>query len=81
MSHRTRAVEHRKFAARLAGVHPGLQNRILLNCTRIENAHKVQQKTFNVSLCIEVQQTFVFPFSLLRHYQKPECFYVNNCCF
>jgi len=32
-------------------------------------------------LCIEVQQTFSFPFSLLRHYQMPECFYVKNCCF
>jgi len=21
-----------------------------------------------------------FPFPLLRHYQKPECFYVKNCC-
>jgi len=27
---------------------------------------------------MEVQQTFSFPFSLLRHYyQMPECFYVN----
>jgi len=32
-------------------------------------------------LCIEVQQTFCFPFSLLRHYQMPECFYVTSCCF
>jgi len=31
--------------------------------------------------CIEVQQTFSFPFSLLRHYQMSECFCVNNCCF
>ena len=30
---------------------------------------------------LEVQQTFSFPFSLLRHYQMPECFYVNNCGF
>ena len=30
---------------------------------------------------LEVQQTFSFPFSLLRHYQIPECFYVNNCGF
>ena len=30
---------------------------------------------------VEVQQTFSFPFSLLRHYQIPECFYVNNCVF
>ena len=29
----------------------------------------------------EVEQTFSFPFSLLRHYQMPECFYVNNCGF
>jgi len=26
---------------------------------------------------LEVQQMFRFPFSLLRHYQIPECFYVN----
>ena len=32
-------------------------------------------------LCIEVQQTVSFPFSLLRHYQMSECFYVNNCYF
>jgi len=30
---------------------------------------------------LEVQQTFSFPFSLLRHYQMPEWFYVNNCGF
>ena len=29
----------------------------------------------------EVQQMFSFPSSLLRHYQMPECFYVNYCCF
>ena len=23
---------------------------------------------------------FYFSFSMLRHYQRPECFYVNNCC-
>jgi len=32
-------------------------------------------------LRIDVQQTFSFPFSLLRHNQMPECFYFNNCCF
>jgi len=42
MSCRIRAVEHRKCAAGLAGAHPGLQDRILLNYTRIENAHKVR---------------------------------------
>jgi len=30
---------------------------------------------------MEVQQTFSFPFSVLRHYQMPECFSVSNCCF
>ena len=38
---RIRAVEHGKCAAVLAGPHSGLQDRILLNYTRIENAHKV----------------------------------------
>jgi len=55
----------------------------LLNYTRIENAHKVAYASkFSIFLCIEVQQTFSFPFSLLKHYyQMPECFYVNNCGF
>jgi len=30
---------------------------------------------------IDVQQTFRFPSSLLRHYQMPEYFPVENCCF
>jgi len=71
MSCRIRAVEHRKCAAGLSDAHPGLQDRILLNYTRIENAHKVHKKTFDF-LCIEVQQ--IFSFSLLRNYQMPECF-------
>jgi len=70
---RIQAVEHRKCAAGLTGALPGLQDRILLNYTRIENAHKVSEKTFDFLLCIEVQQTFSFPFSLLRHYQMSEC--------
>jgi len=47
MSCRIPAVEHRKCAAGLAGAHPGLQDRILQNYTRIENAHEVRKKTFN----------------------------------
>jgi len=74
-------VEHRKCAAGPAGAHPGLQDRILQNYTRIENAHEVRKKTFNFLLCIDVQQTFSFPFSLLRHYQIPECFYVKKAVF
>jgi len=53
----------------------------LLNYTGIENAHEVRKKTFDFLLCIEVQQIFSYPFSLLKHYQMPECFYVNNCGF
>jgi len=79
MSCRTRAVEHRCGAG--LGVQPGLQDRILLNYTRIENAHKVRKITFKFLLCIEAQQTFSFSLSLLRHHQMPECFYVKNCCF
>jgi len=30
----------------MAGAHPGLRDRILLNYTRTENAHKVRKKTF-----------------------------------
>jgi len=81
MSCRIRAVEHRKSAAGLSDAYPGLNNRILLNYTRIENAHVVHKKTFDFLLFIEVQQIFSFPFFLLRHYQMLECFYVNNCCF
>jgi len=33
-------------AGGLAGAHPGLQDRILLNYTRIENANKVRKKIF-----------------------------------
>jgi len=60
---------------------PGLQDRVLLSCTRLENAHKVHKKTLVFLSCIEVQQTFSFPCSLIRHYQMPDCFYFNNCCF
>jgi len=35
----------------------------------------------NQAALVEVQQTFSFPFSLLRHYQMPECFCVDNCGF
>jgi len=80
MSCRIRAAEHRKCAAGLADAPPGLEDRISLNHTRIENAHKVRKKTFDFSLCIDVQQTFRFPFFLLRHFQMPECLYVKNSC-
>ena len=80
MSRRIEAVEHRKCGNGLSDANPGLQIRILLNYTRIENSHKVRKKILEF-LCIEVQQIFSCPFSLLRHYQIPECFFVNNCCF
>jgi len=73
---RIRAVEHRKCVAGPADAHPGLHNRILQNFTRIENAHEVRKETFNFLLCVEVQQTVSFHFSLLRHYQLPESFHV-----
>ena len=75
------AVERTKSAAGLADAQPRLKDPILLNYTRIENAHKVRKKTFDFLLFIEVQQTFSFPFFLLKHYQMPECFHVKNCCF
>jgi len=78
---RIREVEHRKCVVGPAGAHSGLQDRTLQNYTRIESAHEVSKKTFNFLLCIEVQQIFSFPFSLLRHYQMPECFYVKKSCF
>ena len=78
ISCRIRAAEHKKCVAGLAGAHPGLQDGILQNYTRIENAHEVPKKTINFLLCIEVHQTFSFPFSLLKRYQIPECFYVKK---
>ena len=54
MSFRIRVVEQRKCVAGPAGAHPGLQDRILQNYTRIENAHEVRKKTFNFLLFIEV---------------------------
>ena len=62
MSCRIRAVEHWKCAAWLSNTHPGLQDRILLNYTRIENVHKVCKKTFDFLLYIEVQQILFFLF-------------------
>jgi len=41
MSRGVSAVEHR-CAAGLAGAHPGLEDRISLNYTRIDNAYKVR---------------------------------------
>jgi len=76
MSRRIRAVEH-GCAVGLISAHPGLKDRILLNYTRIEKAHKVRKNTFDFPLSIEVQQTFSFSFSLLRHYHMPECFCVQ----
>ena len=79
MSRQIRAVEHR-CAAGVFGAHPGLEDRILLNHTRIENAHEVRKKTF-VFLFLVVYRSPGFHFSLLEHYQIPECSYVNKCCY
>jgi len=78
MSRRIRAVEHR-CAAGLAGAHPGLHDRILINY-RIGNARKYARKLPFFAV-YRNPANFCFPFSLLRHYQMPECFYGNNCCF
>jgi len=47
----------------MAGTHHGLKNRILLNYTRIENAHKVRKKSFDFLLFIEVKQSLILFFS------------------
>ena len=70
MSCRIRSIEYRKCAAVLAGAHPGLQDRILLNYTRIGNAHKIRKKNFNFKLSKEVQQTFSFPFFPAKAFSK-----------
>jgi len=72
MSCRIRTLEHRKCATGLSDAHPGLQGRILLKYTKIDNAHKVRQENFQFLLCMEVQQIFNFCFSLLRHYEMSE---------
>jgi len=43
---RIQAVEHRKRVAEPAGAHPGLQDLILQNYTRIENAHKYARQLY-----------------------------------
>ena len=65
MSCRIRAVEHRLSGNGLAGAHPGLKNRILLNYTRIENAHKVCKKTFDFVVIYRSPANLVFLFSCL----------------
>ena len=61
MSCRIRAVEHRKCAVGLTGAtHPSLQDRILLNHTSIENAHKVRKKTADLLLSIKSSKLLVF---------------------
>jgi len=45
-SRQIRAVEHWRYTAGQAGANPGLQDRILLNYARVENAHKVRKKAF-----------------------------------
>ena len=77
MSCRIRAVEHRKCAAGLAGAHPGLQDRILLNYTQ-ELRMRIKYARKRSFFFIEVQELF---FSLLKYYQMPECLYIKNCCF
>ena len=47
MSCRIRAVEQRKCEAGPSGAHPGLQDQILQNYARMENAHEIRKKTFN----------------------------------
>jgi len=45
-SRQIRAVQDWRCAAGLAGAHPGLQDRILLNYSRTENADKVRKNIF-----------------------------------
>jgi len=59
----TPMVEHRQCAAGLAGAHPGLQDRVLINYTRIENAHEVRKKTFNFFVMYRSPVNFYFYFS------------------
>ena len=73
------AVEHRKCAAGLSGARFARSN--------LAKLHKSwefawsSQENFRFFAMYKSPETFSFPFSLLRHYQMPECFYDNNCCF
>jgi len=58
MSCRIRAVEHIVSAGGLAGAHPGMKNRTLLNYTRIENAHKVRKKTLEIVVIYRTPANF-----------------------
>ena len=86
MSCRIRAVELRKCAAGLAGFARSNLAKLGFARSNLAKLHKnwecawSTQENFCFLLCIEVQQTFSSPFSLLRHYQMVEC-YVKNCCF
>ena len=64
---RIRAVEHRVSAGGLAAAHRGLKNRILLDYTRIENAHKVRKKSFDFVVIYRSPVNFSSSFFLLRH--------------
>jgi len=66
ISYRIRAVELRKCAAGLSNASPGLQDRILLNYTRIESAHEVRKKTFVFLLCIDVRCGFTIRLKRLK---------------
>jgi len=81
MSSRIRAVEHWKCAAGLSNTHPGLQDGILLNYTRIENAHKVCKKTFGFWLCVEVQQILVFLFPCWDVIKCPNASMITTAVF
>jgi len=75
-----RAVEYRNCAAGLAGAPRRFAR------SNLAKLHKkcecaLRKNTLNFLLCVDVQQTLSFPFSLLRHYQMPGYFYLNNCCF
>jgi len=58
MSCQIRAVQRRVSAGGLAGAHPSLKNRILLNYTRIQNAHKVRKKTFDFGVIYRSPENF-----------------------
>jgi len=61
MSWRIQAVEHRKCVTGPAGAHLGLQDRILQNHTRIENAHEVRKK-LSIFIMYRSPANFYFSF-------------------
>ena len=78
MSWPIRAVDHR-CAAGLSGAYPGMQDRILLNHARIENAHNVRKKK-TIFVTYRSPANFYFSSFPAETLSMPECSYAKLLC-